>query len=327
MLFICALGLLAAGCGIPVEPEEEGDPMVMLTLNISFDQAMPDHTSISYKTKASAPLARYTVCMYTYDGDKYTTRNPLVFSATGADLNDRSYTINVQPLNYHVEVWADWIEDGTPFYNVEDFSAVAVNTDPYTGASYKRDAFCGEMDLDLSGYKGKENRHEASITLARPNSRFSIVSTDREQFLDHWAGEVALSDGTYVKDIDAIDLSAFKVRVYYSQYMPSKYNLHEGVVCDSATGVWFDTYLSELPDGTIQIAWDWVFTGGKDSSVVVSVEIYDPEGNVINRLDDIMIPLSPGQVSTVTGSMLTSHLKGGITVDPSFNGEYIVHLN
>ena len=230
-------------------------------------------------------------------------------------------------MDYHVEVWADWLEYKAPFYSTAVFNAVGVNTDPYSGANPYRDAFCGSFDIDLSAYHTNNSIATAEVTLHRPNARFTFISNDREEFLHYWASEIALNDGTGVKDPDSIDLDTFRVRIYYPQYMPSEYNLFEGEITDSATGVWFETSMAKQKDGTIEVGWDWVLAAGESSSVMVSLEFYDNEGTLINRINNILIPVAPGKLTTVTSKLLTNNINNGITIDPSFDGEFIVHIN
>ena len=325
---ICALSLFAAGCSVHEVPEGGDDSAtVALSLNIILDQEMPEYTSLSFSTKASSEEARYIVRFFPRIGDHYVTDTPFEFIKTESELTDRTYTLGIYPMDYHVEVWADWTRGSDPFYSTADFGAISVNTSPYSGADIHRDAFCGEFDIDLSAYHTNSSIATAEVTLHRPNARFVFISTDREEFLRYWASELALIDGTGVKDPESIDLDTFKVRIHYPQFMSCTYNLHEGEVTDSATGVWFETSMAKLKDGTVEVGWDWVLAAGESASVMVSLEFFDNEGNPVNRIDNILIPIAPGKVTTITGKLLTSNLNNGIIIDPSFDGEFIVHIN
>ena len=325
---ICVLGLFAAGCSVHEVPEGGDDSAtVALSLNIILDEEMPLHAMVNYSTKASAAEARYIVRFFPRIGDHYVTDTPFEFVKTESELTDRTYSLGVYPMDYHVEVWADWIQGDIPFYSTADFSSIGVVTNPYYGADIHRDAFCGSFDIDLSAYHANLSIATAEVTLHRPNARFAFISTDREEFLRYWAAEIALNDGTGVKDPDSIDLDTFRVRISYPQYMPSEYNMYEGEVTDSATGVWFETSMAKLKDGTVEVGWDWVLATEETSSVVVSVEFLDDKGTLINKIDNLLIPIAPGKQTIITGTLLTSDLNNGITIDPSFDGEFIVHIN
>jgi hypothetical protein len=320
--------MIAAGCSVHEVPEGGDDSTaVALSLNIILDEEMPLFTSVDFSTKAAAAQARYIVRFFPRIGDHYVTDAPFEFVKTEANLSTRTYSLGVYPMDYHVEVWADWLQGDTPFYSTADFGAIGVGTTPYSGADKYRDAFCGSFDIDLSAYPGNNSIATAEVTLHRPNARFTFIANDREDFLRYWASETALNDGTGVKDPDSIDLDTFRVRVIYPQYMPSEYNLHDGEITDSATGVWFETGMSMLKDGTVQVGWDWVLADGESSSVMVSLEFLDNRGTLINRIDNILIPVAPGKLTTVTGKLLTNNISSGIIIDPSFDGEFIVHIN
>ena len=318
---------MAVGCTIHEVPEGGDDSAaVTLSLDILLNDNIPQLSTIVYATKSATPQARYVVRFYPRIGDRYLTEAPFEFVANEQDLTDRTYALGVPPMDYHLEVWADWTEQDMQFYDASDFGAVKVNTNPYSGTSFYRDAFCGAMDIDLSGYHSNNSIATATITLSRPVARYNFVSTDKEEFLRYWAGQVAMANGTGVADPDAIDFSKFKVVVTYPQYLPSEYDVHQGMVTDSATGISFETSIRELSDGSLEIACDWVLASGDDPSVVVSLAFYDQDGTFINRIDNLQIPLSPGRNTTVKGKLLTSNFSSGITVDPSFDGEFIVHI-
>ena len=326
ILLLCTLGLMAAGCSIHEVPEGGDGAQLKLALDIFLNQEMPQIARINWSTKAAAPQARYIVRFYPYVGDKFLTEAPFEFVANETDLTDQRYVLDVPPMNYHMEVWADWVDDGVPFYDTSDFGSIAVNTKPYSGANLHRDAFCGARDLDLSGYIYSTSVATASITLSRPNARLSFISTDLDEFVNYWAGVIAVSNGTNVKDPDAVDLSTFRVVVTYPQYMPGVYSLHSGEVTDSVTGVSFETGMRRLPDGSIEVAWDWILCHDEESSVVVSLAVYDESGTLINSIDNLLVPIAPGCISTVTGKLLTSSGHSGVEIDPLFDGEFIIHI-
>lgn len=323
---LCLLGLTVAGCNIHEVPDGGEPAAVALSLEINLDEDMTQYASIAYATKAAAPQARYILRFFPIVNETVVYDAPFEFIGTEDDLISRRYVLDVPPMNYRLEAWADWAYDDRVFYNAADFDEIAVNTKPYTGASPLRDAFCGAKDIDLSGYTGNHSIATASITLHRPNARFNFISTDREEFLDYWASQVAMNNGTTVKDPDAIDLSKIKVVVTYPQYMPSTYDLREEEVTDSATGVSFETGITTLKDGSLLVAWDYVLASGDESSVVVSLAFYDEDGTLINRIDGVQVPLSPGLVTNITGKLLTSNFSSGIRIDPTFDGEYEVHI-
>ena len=328
LLFICALALgCLAGCSVHefTESGEQG-ASVALSLEIRIDDVLLLQHDIRYATKATETAARYIVRFYPVLMEGFSTKAAFEFTMTEADLRDRTYSLPVAPMDYHIEVWADWISGATDFYDTADFGSIEVSTKPYAGAEELRDAYCGSLDLDLSPYHSAHSIATASVTLHRPLARLRFLSTDKEDFLRYWASQLAILDGTNVKDPDAIDLGSFRVVVTYPQYMPSVYNLHDGTVVDSATGVSFESRIKELADGNLELAWDWIFVYGDDASVVVNISVFDDKGRPVVSLDDIQVPLTPGASTTVTGELLSSHIDSGIHIDPSFDGETIIEI-
>lgn len=324
---LCTLGLLAAG-GCVHEVPEGGDEYasVALTLHLSMSQDIPENQTVVYETKAvSAATARYLIRLFPYVGEKHLTVTPYTFSFTAEELSGRSFTVDVPPLNYHVEVWADHLMDGKPCYNADDFGAISVGLDPYAGGSEQRDAFCGEADIDLSIYKENQNVHKEDIALRRPNARFTFVATDKDRFFKRVAEMRA--EKSKAGEEEPIVTSDFRIRIIYPQFMPSVFNLHNGRNVDSATGVSFWSSMTELPDGNVSIGWDWVLANDDNASVVVSLALYDKDESFISRIDDILIPLSPGKNTTVMGKLLSSGMASGISIDPSFDGEIIVPIH
>jgi hypothetical protein len=325
---LCAL-LVTAGCNVHEVPEGGDEhPYVSLTLHLSLPQDLPQFRTVEYASKAedrpSGGLdARYLIRFYPYVGKDYAEIPVHEFSFEAAELKDQTFTVDVLPLDYHVEVWADH----AGCYSAGDFKAVEAVTEPYAGGSNRRDAFCGATDLVLSGYKENINWHESSMILHRPNGRFNIVATDKDQFLKFWAAQLAQRSGSAVKDASLIDLREFRVRIIYPQFLPFVYNLHAGRHIDSVTGVSFETTLQETEDGNVEMGWDWVLANDEKSSVVVSLALYEADGTFISQVDNIQVPLCPGKNTTVKGNLLSSGVHSGISIDPSFDGEYTVIIN
>lgn len=320
---LCAL-LVTAGCNVHEIPEG-GDafPYVELALHLSLPQDLPQFRTVEYASKAAAPEARYIVRFYPYVNQNYADKPVHEFTFKDTELKDQTFQCDVLPLDYHIEVWADW--EG--HYQAEDFQSVEVLTQPYAGASIYRDAFCGATDLVLSNHVENISQDEASLILHRPNARFNIVATDKDVFLRFWAAKIAERSGTEGKETNPVDLDEFRIRILYPQFLPYVYNLHAGRHIDSATGVSFDGTMEELEDGSVQLGWDWVFANDDKSSVVVSVAIYEADGTFISQVDNIQIPLSPGKNTTVKGNLLSSGVHSGISIDPSFDGEFTVIIN
>lgn len=71
-----------------------------------------------------------------------------------------------------------------------------------------------------------------------------------------------------------------------------------------------------------ELGFDYVFVNGHESSVTVSVEIYDRDGTLLSRSQPISVPLVRNKVTIVRGKFLTVKAEGGVSIDADFDGEY-----
>ena len=84
--------------------------------------------------------------------------------------------------------------------------------------------------------------------------------------------------------------------------------------------------MHQREDGMVEIGADWVLQGAKEGLVVVLLEFYDAEGMYLSTLQSVEIPLLRGHLTTIQGKLLTSGVNSGITIDPTFDGDFNVYL-
>ena len=326
-LSVAALLLFITGSCVHELPQGESE--VAVTLHLRFATALPQHTTVSYESKADVPYSvRYLIRVYkVVPGGLEAT--PSYQSELLADVSaslDRDFSFLLPRGNYKALIWTDYSGDDGAFYNAADFSSVRF-TEPYRGAEAYRDAFYGVQGIDLQPLLTNDASFQVTVPMSRPLARFDFVASDREAFLDYWAQQLAIRSGTYVKpDLSDIDISQFRVRIIYPQYLPNSFGLNTGRPADSAVGLYFDTVMHELPDGQIDLGFDWMFIAGGTGSVVVSLEFYDADGELISAARNIEVPLMRSQNTTVIGKFLTGGIHSGIAIDNTFDGEYTIHL-
>ena len=123
-----------------------------------------------------------------------------------------------------------------------------------------------------------------------------------------------------------VDLEKYKVVFFYSGYMPNAYNMMEGKPCDSATGVKFSSAISAIDSHDARLGFDYVFVNGKESSVMVTVGLYDEEGTQLSISRQIEVPLKRSMLTTVRGSFLMQNTGGGVAIDPGFEDEFNIYI-
>ena len=326
-LFSAACILLVGGCKVHEVPEGGDDGAVVeLTLNLKFDKDLPLYKEIDYESKGSeAYTGRIVVGLFRYASDKANDKPDYVFVFDeAAGPQDLSEVVRVAPMNYQVLVWADYVSSSTVFYTspvfYNDLSAdkftVVTLEDPYCGNTPWRDAFYGVQDVKLSSYLENLSKHSIDVQMERPNARYNFVATDKDQFAKYMAS----------KSGDEFDVTDFLVKITYPQFLPCAYDVLKEAPVDSRTGVEFDVTPTLLSDGNIDLGSDWVFANGDKTSVIVTLSFYDANGQFISSLNNLEVPLCRGKNTTIKGALLTSGVSSGISIDPSFDGEYVIEF-
>lgn len=318
--------LLLAGCRVHEVPEGGDDGAVVeLSLRVKIDPSLTQYKDIPYEVKADdAYQARYVVGLFRYASETPNAKPDYVFLFTEDAMESRTLQVDVAPMNYKVLVWADYVQGDEVFYtspiflqdlSKEKFTDVTLQ-EPYAGNSPWRDAFYGAQDVKLAGYMANRSQHTEEINLERPNAHFNFVATDMEQFASYMASK---SSGSFSVD-------DFQVKLSYPQFLPCTYNLFTDKPVDSCTGVEFSVTPVMLQDGSVDLGGDWVFANADKTSVIVTLSFYDARGQFISSLNNIEVPLCRGKNTTIKGALLTSGVSSGISIDPSFDGEFVIEL-
>lgn len=304
--------LFFSSCHIFEYPDENCGQNIEITLdfNTAWDTQYYDYT----RSGELSGEMRYIVRAYSViDGNlKRDIYKETVFTREVARNYDCSVNMILPEGEYRLMVWSDFVVDGRTYYDGEEFSYVTLTTVPYSGGNPMRDAFCGNMELTVTGETEK-----ATVEMHRPLAKFTFISTALTEFLEQ---EAELNGGTAPK------LSDYYAIVRYPQYMPSAFNMFMGRNADSATGIQFNTNIVESGEDEATLGWDFVFmnlTG--DSKVAVQVM-------VVNRKDDrvvastpmIQVPIQASFETIVKGDFLLRQNNGGVGIDPGFNGEFTV---
>lgn len=328
------LAVLPVACDVHELPG--GDTDIAVSLHLKFDTDLPQYTTVDF-TKAGSGVSdwrvRYIVRLYKYASETYSRTPAYTFTFFSEDTGelDRTLYLKAEAANYRVAVWTDFVKAGTEegfFYNADDFSEVRLSG-TYYGQDEHRDCFYGSNDLEMATLLTYDASYEATVELGRPLARFNFISTDREKFIDYWIQQVAIRNGSFVKmDRGSLDLNKFHVRWVYPQFLPNTFNLHNDRPVDSATGVSFDAEMSVREDGNVDLGFDWMFVNpkGTESKVIVSLEIYDQDGTYVSTVSNIEVPLMRSQQTTVIGNILTSGINNGVSIDPTYDGEFNVMI-
>jgi hypothetical protein len=242
----------------------------------------------------------------------------------GTARHDFSTTIDLPEVTDRCQLytWSDYVttaqRDSDLFYNTADFAAITHRRDHYQANTDLRDCFSGSQPIDLTQ---SEQTIDASVTLSRPVGRFTIISTDVDKFKSlYCTGSTRLTD--------------YKVRCVYPSYTPNNMSIIKNQINDVTTGTYFDSpIIVDSSDPTkATIGFDYVMLSDSEAAgigVAIALFLIDPKGTLTAISSNINVPMKRNNNTLVMGDFLTtqtSNRQGGIGIDFSFAGEYLIFL-
>lgn len=109
--------------------------------------------------------------------------------------------------------------------------------------------------------------------------------------------------------------------------MARSFNMFTNRPADSWAGVSYESDLKVIDSDHAEVGFDYVFVNSHDTSVNVSVEIYDrSDGTVLARIRPVDVPLSRSRHTYVTGPFLTTTAGGAVGIDPSYDGDFNIWI-
>lgn len=346
-LMLCVLAIfMGTSCAVHEWPEPTPAGVI---LNLDFNTEMPQFMVLDVNgTRASRDgndyELRYTVEAYRQLSDGSWSETPHGrYTFTKEDLSDLNTTVrlDIDEGTYRFYVWTDFVLKGTAadyFYTTGNFRSIRLQGE-HEGDNDFRDAFVGNADLTVRRFSASQTPSTVTVPMERPLAKFEFVSTDLQEFITKTMEEMLRKDSGKAdkpgKDSGdegdgtkspVVDLNKFRVVFYYSGYMPCAFNMMDNKPCDSATGVRFNSTIRAVDDHEARLGFDYVFVNGKESSVMVTVGLFDEEGTQLSMSNQIEVPIKRSMLTVVKGSFLMQNTGGGVAIDPDFDGEYNIVL-
>ena len=343
-LAACAL-LCITSCAVHEWPEPRPADVIV---NLDFDTQLPQYKVLNEEgTRASHDGRdydiRYTIAAYRLLQDGSYAEEPFllkVFSKDEIEELNASFRFSIDEGSYRFYVWTDFVLAGTRsdyFYNTTSFRRISLQG-AHEGNNDFRDAFSGSADLKVIRRGSKETPSTVTVQMRRPLAKFEFITTDLQEFITKTIeamirkeeAEAAAKAGETKSEGDTktpvVDLEKYTVVFFYSGYMPNAYNMMEGKPCDSATGVKFSSAISTIDNHDARLGFDYVFVNGEESSVMVTVALYDEEGTQLSISRQIEVPIKRSMLTTVRGSFLMQNTGGGVAIDPGFEDEFNIYI-
>lgn len=327
VLSFAAMSLSAISCIHYWPDEDPQDPtLVRTTVRIHPASAMTLYdngnglveTGRYYSSPESE--ARYFIRIYADENwcHDLVYEEDLVASADRlGDIIERD--LELHAMHYRVVVW----QDQPRMYDFSGMTSVCVaDKSLYAGSRDDKKAQAVSGDMDLSGFSDKWNASFTyDVELVHPVAKMVLVATDVEKFAGAFAANHPGQSGKGIKEV----LEECRVRVYYTGYLPTGYNVMGDKLNDARPEYSFETVIRQMDDGEAVIGFDYILVAAS-TSVSVKIELSDAEGNVINTADGIQVPLERNRITVVKGEFLTKDYGGGIGIDPGFEGNIDINV-
>lgn len=136
------------------------------------------------------------------------------------------------------------------------------------------------------------------------------------------------ADGSHASDKDLweqllsrIDISQFKVVFRYNAFMPCSFNMFTDKPADAWTGIAYTSTMRVEGDKAVLLGYDYIFVNGSETTLSISVEVYDKDGELMSSSNPVLVPIVRNKLTVVKGSFLTTLASGGVAINPSFEGD------
>ncbi len=315
-------GALLVACSPHEFPVSDGgDPAQDFSVRLVFEEDMESMTVDGQSTKAeSVPRGyRYAVQLFRYqDGGSQFGLTPVFkydFVRTSSVVAlDTTVFLPIDPARYQVFTWVDRLDDaGAPVYDASVFDDVRIGSDYAAGANM-RDAFVGQVELDLSGVIVAGEKVQRTLHLDRPVAQLRFVAPEALTFLSYTAG---------------IGIDQMRATLRYTAPIPDGYSLFR----DATGATRSDVSVAALPawdmSGELLFCSDYVFApAGKDGSVSVEFSVVSTDGKPICSFSGD-VPVRRGWTTSVTFEIPDlggDNKTGGIGISPGFDEEIEVNI-
>lgn len=336
LTFAAVLAVLtAASCDIHEWPEDAPADVV---LRLDFNTELPLYKEIELKTRGydlSDYNIRYTIEAYRLLADGSHEATPTKkFMFSKSSLNDWNATFHIQidEGDWLFAAWADRVlrSDGdinsaSTFYDTENLTDVRLSGS-YTGNTDAKDAFSGTEEHSVQRRSSKESIETIRISMNRPLAKYEFVATDYDDFMTKAIQSlVSKADPTDTKAPE-VNLDDYNVILRYSGFLPSEFDVLDNRPFNAVTGTSFKSSIRPLSGNEAVIGFDYVMVNGIESSVMVVVELYDKNNELLSRTNPLEIPLKRSHLTKVKGRFLTQEAGDGVVVDPRYDGEFNIFL-
>ena len=332
--YIFMLGYILMNSMIPssCDVHEFPDPEIPFVLNLNFDTSLPLYKVITHTNESRANTEndnfdiRYIVEAYlATEENKNNNRTALYrFQFIKDDISTHNYRVEL-PLKkgvYNFVVWSDYVtkDSSDLFYNTSTFEEITLCGNKHEGSNDFRDAFRGTITSEVS-----DIINSATVEMQRPMAKFNFISNDVSEFVSKIHSIRAKKEDSHLNNNENLEFSDFNIVFRYTGFMPNSFNAYSNKPIDATVGVSFNSKIKILENGDAELGFDYIFVNGAESSISVSVEVYDYDGELLSQFEPIEVPLVRSHLTTIKANFLTVGT-GGVSILPDYDGDLNIQV-
>lgn len=312
----------------PDETKSGSSPSIDMDL---FNQDFSDHENYDL---------RYIIEAYPILGNGNPSRDPAkrwVFTEEDAlNFDTRTVTLSIGEGRYEFRAWADFVKDGSDldlFYKTDDWKdgIRLYHNNGHHGNTDWRDAFAGKVTVDVIRYGSIVDPVNGVINMARPLGKYIFVTTDLDDFVTKVLRTKADEAQKAGQDIvPEFNIEDYTLTIAYTGFMPSSYSISVDRANDSEVNVRFTSKLRQIDDQHAIMGFDYVLANPQSTTqtnVIMGIELRDKDGTVLASHNSVRVPLQRSGFTIIEGRFLMQESSGGITLNPDFEGEFVVPVN
>ena len=252
-----------------------------------------------------------------------------IFTRSISNDYDCSFSLELPPGKYNIMVWTDFVEKGSYanyLYNADNFAEIYLHGE-HRANTDNRDAFRGSKDISIVTDIVERVPDTTIVEMIRPLGKFEFIATDLKEFVNKEASSIAKRIGQNSSTTTAtVNLDDYKVVFFYVGFMPNAYSLFTDKPVDSATGVYFESKLTQMSESEASMGFDYIYVNEKGSVATVIIGLYNRAGEQIGMTVPIEVPVQRSWHTIMQGEYLLQQNNGGVNINPEFDGDHNLHF-
>lgn len=318
-ILLCFLIPLLAGCIHTYPDPLEGNDPTLLNVSLEISANKEWAATNVYGSKAARDPAHRIIVEILRDYSTVAHKEMILPPETDLSQPFRlPFSFQLDPRRYEIAIWCDCLDpaDNTPSgYDASSLSDIKAMKDPQ-GWTVHKDCFFHLGILDLREHSREESKSvTVPVSLERPLGGFRLIADDYQEFInvnegairkgESYSVEISIQPGL-ARGFDLLDRS------------PLRRKESDKISCP--------VRITTIPGIEMELASAYPFCGDETVDFTIDVFVFNSAKALISKTQGISFPMRKGALTTIRGRLLTNYINGGITVDPTWDGEIDIEI-